>query len=79
MTPVTRRLLVGAVAAGATAALGMGLASAQTDGPSTTQSPPATTQPPSAQPDHRYCPWHHGGNGDSGTTTPAADVGSPPV
>ena len=79
MTPVTRRLLVGAVAAGATAALGMGLASAQTDGPSTTQSPPATTQPPSAQPDHRYCPWHHGGNGGSGTTTPAADVGSAPV
>ena len=82
MTRITRRLLVGAAAAGATAALGMGLASAQTDSPPTTQSPPTTSQPPSAQPDHRYCPWHHrGDDGDGGTgvTTPPADAGTPPV
>ena len=80
MTRITRRLLVGAAAAGATAALGMGLASAQTDSPPPTQSPPTTTQPPSARPDHRYCPWHHGaGDGDGGATTPTADAGTPPV
>jgi hypothetical protein len=81
MTPITRRLLVGAVTVGATAALGVGLASAQTESPPTTQSPPTTSQPPAPGRDHRYCPWHHGdgGGGGGGATTPSSDAGLPPV
>ena len=79
MTPITRRLLVGAVTVGATAALGVGLASAQTESPPTTQSPPTTSQPPSPGRDHRYCPWHQGRGGGDGATTPSSDTGLPPV
>ena len=78
MSSITRKLLVGVAAVGATAGLGMGLASAQTDSPPTTQSPPTTTPAPS--PDRKDCPWRHGRDGgDGGGTTPSApapDTGS---
>ena len=69
MSPTTRKLLVGLAVAGATAGLGVGLASAQTDAPPTTPSPP-TTQAPPAQPDRdRDCPWKDGRGGSDGGGT----------
>jgi hypothetical protein len=85
MSSITRKLIVGAVAAGATIGLGMGLASAQTDTPPTTDSLP-TTQAPSPDADRKDCPWRHGRDGGDapgrdGTpgTTPSTDATSSAV
>ena len=66
MSPTTRKLLVGLAVAGATAGLGMGLASAQSEPPDTS---PPTTQAPPEQPDRdRDCPWKDGRGGTADET-----------
>ena len=85
MSPITRRLLVGAVAVGATAALGVGLASAQTESPPTTQSPPTTPSHPPRTPDTGTARGvtGDGGGGDGGgrwrRPLPPRTPASPPV
>jgi hypothetical protein len=61
MSPTARKLLVGLAVAGATAGLGMGLASAQSEPPDT---PPPTTQAPT----DRDCPWKDKGDGSADET-----------
>jgi hypothetical protein len=65
MSPTARKLLVGLAIAGATAGLGMGLAAAQTDLPSTT-TPPTTQAPPDQPQRDRDCPWKDGRWGGKG-------------